>query len=282
MFFALAKIGFFFLAPSNLLAAITGLGILAAFFARTRAIGLGMAAAGVIATFALGLSPLPSLALNVLESRYPPLPVDGFARVDGIVVLGGAISQDATMDLGQPVLNEAGERITTAAILARAHPQARLLLSGGSGALLQDDRFSEAEATARVLADLGVDPARFVIEDRSRDTFENARFSRALADPQPGEVWLLVTSAWHMPRSMAVFQAEGFDVVPFPVDFRTVGGQELTRGFRSVSSGLMRLDIAAREYLGLLAYRLTGRTQELVPGPSPAQPPSPGVGSASR
>lgn len=281
MFFALAKIGFFFLAPSNLFTAITGLGILAAFFASTRRIGLGMAAAGVVATFAFGLSPLPSLALHVLESRYPPLTVDELPRVDGIVVLGGSIQQDATMELGQPVLNEAGERITTAAILARLHPQARLLLSGGSGALLQDDRYSEADATARVLADLGVDPARFLIEDRSRDTFENARFSRAIADPQPGEVWLLVTSAWHMPRSMAVFRAEGFEVVPFPVDFRTIGGQELTRGFRSVSAGLMRLDIAAREYLGLLAYRLTGRTGELVPGPSPA-PPSPGIGSASR
>ena len=85
--------------------------------------------------------------------------------------------------------------------------------------------------------------------------------------PRPDERWLLVTSAWHMPRAVGVFRQAGFPVTAYPVDFRTGGRANVLRPFATLSEGLRRLDVAAKEWAGLVGYRLTGRTGELFPRP---------------
>ncbi|MBV8839099.1 MAG: YdcF family protein, partial [Alphaproteobacteria bacterium] len=92
-------------------------------------------------------------------------------------------------------------------------------------------------------------------------------FTRDILKPKPTERWLLVTSAHHMPRAMGVFRAVGFPVEAFPVDYRTRGAIDIARPFSTLGDGLRRTDTAAREWVGLLAYRLSGRTTELFPGP---------------
>ena len=108
---------------------------------------------------------------------------------------------------------------------------------------------------------------RIAVEDKSRNTLENAEFSRRVADPKPGERWLLITSAYHMPRAMAAFRLAGFPVEACPVDWRTRGLVDLGRPFALLSDGLHRTDTAFHEWLGLLAYRLTGKTSEFLPSP---------------
>jgi len=163
-------------------------------------------------------------------------------------------------------LNEAAERMTAMAELARRYPQARIVFSGGSGRLILDG-VSEASLAARLFESFGIAKERITLEDKSRDTLENARFTRELVQPKPGERWLLVTSAHHMPRSIALFRAEGFPVEAYPVDYRTRGAIDLLRFFSTVGDGLRRTDTAAREWVGLLVYWLTGRTAELFPRP---------------
>ena len=114
---------------------------------------------------------------------------------------------------------------------------------------------------------LGVAHDRITAEEQSRNTIENAVFSRLIADPKPGERWLLVTSAYHMPRAIAVFRAAGFLVEAYPVDWRTRGPVDAMRLFGSLSEGLGRTDAAIHEWIGLLAYRLAGKTTELFPAP---------------
>jgi uncharacterized SAM-binding protein YcdF (DUF218 family) len=143
------------------------------------------------------------------------------------------------------------------------------VFSGGGGTLLEDEA-AEAGAVRRFAGALGIDPDRILVEDRSRTTEENAAFSKALVEPKPGERWLLVTSAWHMPRAVGCFRQAGFGVTAYPVDFRTRGASDARRPFAFVSDGLRRVDVAAREWAGLLAYRLAGRVPELFPGPEPA------------
>lgn len=266
MFFALSKIAWFFLAPSNVLLVAIATGLALVSFTRFRKTGLGLAWTGAVLVAVLGFSPAASLMMNGLETRFPPYADDG-ADVTGIVVLGGSIAQDASMELGQPVVNESADRLIAAATLAKRHPDARLVLSGGSARLIGADRHTEAEAMAALMIDLGIPAERLVIEDRSQNTWQNAVYSREIAEPRDGERWLLVTSAWHMPRSMGVFRQAGFPVVPYPTDFRTVGGDEAIRPFRSVAEGLQRLDITVREIVGLVAYRVTGRTDAVFPGP---------------
>ena len=108
---------------------------------------------------------------------------------------------------------------------------------------------------------------RLMFEDRSRNTSENALFSKEMAQPKPGERWLLVTSAYHMPRAIGIFRKAGFPVEAYPVDWRTRGPSDLWRPFDRLSEGLRRCDVVVREWAGLLAYWLTGRTSELFPAP---------------
>ena len=200
-----------------------------------------------------------------LEERFPPWDASHGAP-DGVIVLGGVIAEDVSAARGAVALNESAERVTVAAALARRYPNLRIIFSGGTNALLFD-KGAEAGFAVRQLEDLGVARERIVAEEQSRNTVENAVFSRLIANPQPGQRWLLLTSAFHMPRAIAVFRAAGFPVEAYPVDWRTTGPMDLVRPYPSVSEGLRRTDVAVREWIGLLLYRLTGKTAELFPGP---------------
>ena len=208
--------------------------------------------------FALSILPLGDLLLQPIERTYaaqPPLD-----RVDGIVVLGGGEDARASAYWDQMQLNEGGERYTAVLALARRFPQARVLFTGGSGALsdLAGIVTSEAVMAERFFLDQGIAPGRLLLEDQSRNTAENARLSLALAAPAPGETWVLVTSAFHMPRAMRSFNAAGWTgLVPWPVDYRTSSftdriGWNLTRN-------LQVLTTAIREQVGQIAYLLSGR-----------------------
>jgi uncharacterized SAM-binding protein YcdF (DUF218 family) len=264
MFFVLSKILSFFAIPSNVLIMLGLLGALAMFTRFARA-GLQLVIASLFVLAILGLSPVGNALTIPLEQRFPPWDASGGAPV-GIVVLGGAVTADVSGARGQVALNEAAERMTEAVALARKYPQARIIFSGGIGELFTTGP-PEAEVALRLFEELGVARERIVSEDRSRNTVENAEFSKALAMPQPGQRWLLVTSAYHMPRAMGVFRKAGFAVEAFPVDFRTRGPEDFLRAFGTMGDGLRRTDTAAREWVGLVIYWLTGRSSALFPRP---------------
>ena len=182
-------------------------------------------------------------------------------------MLGGALDTVVSPARGEVALNEAAERMTAVAELARRYPQARIVFSGGSGRLIYGGA-TEAELAARLFESFGIarSSASFW-KSKSRDTDENARFTKELLHPKPGERWLLVTSAHHMPRSIGAFRAAGFPVEAYPVDYRTRGAVDLLRPFATLGDGLRRTDTAVREWVGLVVYRMTGRTAELFPAP---------------
>lgn len=267
MFFVLSKVLWAAAAPTNLLLALALLGALAA-LARRRW-GARLAAGAALALLLCGALPVGRLMLRPLEDRFPaPSPGDLAAgpAPAGIVVLGGAIDQVIGAARGQVALGDAAARLTAGAALSRRFPGAALVYTGGSNALLSEvgDEAADAE---RLWIDLGVDPARVVLERASRNTEENATLTRDLVHPKPGQRWLLVTSAYHMPRSVGLFRAAGFDVVPYPVDYRSTGTARDLAPTSELSSGLRRLDVAAREWIGLAAYRASGRIAELFPAP---------------
>src|SRR5438309_3442724 len=157
--------------------------------------------------------------------------------------------------------------MTAIAELARRFPDARIVFSGGSGRIIYAG-VSEASLAARLFESFGIAKERIALEDKSRDTDENGRFTKELVQPKPGERWLLVTSAHHMPRAVGVFRAAGFPVEAYPVDWRTRGAEDALRPFASVGDGLRRSDTAVREWVGLAVYWLTGRSSELFPAPT--------------
>jgi len=193
-----------------------------------------------------------------IERRYPANP--SLDAVDGIIVLGGGEDARASAYWGQVQLKEGAERFTTATELARRFPEAQVLFTGGSGALrdVAGAVTSEASIAERFFLAQGIVPERLLLESQSRNTAENARLSLTLADPGPIETWILVTSAFQMPRAMRSFDAAGWDgLVAWPVDYRTSGfGDGI--GWDLIHN-LSILRTAIREHAGQIAYRLTGR-----------------------
>jgi len=264
MFFILSKTLGFFALPSNLMATIAALGAVL-MFTRFRRAGRFLATLGIALLLLAGLSPLGNVLILPLEQRFPPWDAARGAPA-GIVVLGGAISPDVSVVRGTPALTDAAERLTAVAELARKYPAARIVFSGGNARLLYAEG-SEAEFALRLFESFGIARERLVAEDKSRNTEQNALFSKQLADPKPGERWLLVTSAYHMPRAIGIFRRAGFAVEAYPVDWRTRGRIDLVMPFDTLSGGLRRTDTAVREWVGLLAYWMTDQSSALFPAP---------------
>src|SRR5258708_6795671 len=238
MFFPLSKILGFFAIPSNL---VVSIGI-------------------------LGLSPIGNALIIPLEERFPRWDATRGAP-DGIIVLGGAISPDVSSARDEVALNGAAERLTGVGEMARRYPDARIVFSGGSGALICDQG-AVGPLGPRPLGSFGIPRTRITLEDRSRNTVEIGVLAKAIAQPKAGERWLLVTSAHHLPRAVGVFRRAGFPVEAYPVDWRTRGAEDALRPFASVGDGLRRSDTAVREWVGLAVYWLTGRSSELFPAPT--------------
>ena len=264
MFYVLSKVLWIVAVPTNLLLLLLATGILLG-WTRWRRTARWMATAATVLLCIEAFTPLGPAMLSPLEERFPKAAAD-IAAPTGIVVLGGAVDEDLTQQRDQVVLTESAARMTEGVALARRFPQARLVFSGGSGHL-GEVKTTESDVARRLWLELGVPEARMAFESRSRNTHENALFTKELVKPKPGETWLLVTSAYHMPRSMGIFRQAGFPVIPYPVDYRTAPGSAARKAEFFASWNMRTVDTAAREWAGLAAYWLTGRTDALFPGP---------------
>ncbi|TIT04134.1 YdcF family protein [Mesorhizobium sp.] len=262
MFFYLSKLLWFFVQPLNFAIFLLLAGLVAAMFGRRR-----WATAGtVLAALILALSTwteLGAIMIGPLEDRFPrpPLP----EKVDGIIVLGGGLESAINAVRGGYEINGAGDRILEAAALARRFPAAKIAISGGTVEMVVKGE-GDADSGPRLLTALGVTADRLVLENKSRNTYENAVFTKELVAPKPGETWLLVTSAFHMPRATALFDKAGFPTVPWPVDYMTSGTESI--GSFPPYAGLEVTTTAVREWIGLMAYWLSGRIDRLFPGPA--------------
>jgi uncharacterized SAM-binding protein YcdF (DUF218 family) len=261
-FYAL-KIGWSILQPSSFLILLFAAGFLLIWRGASRA-GVRLLFGSALLYAVLGLSPIGNWLLLPLEQRHQrEIPPPGQPPA-GIIVLGGAIDTTVSAARGSPAFNEAAERMTEAVLLARRYPKAKLAFTGGQVAILYSG-VTEASAARKFFTDLGVDPSRMIFENKARNTYENAMYTRKLVNPRARGGWLLVTSAFHMPRSLGCFRAQGFDVRPWPVDYRTRGPADWRRLFPSPSEGLRRIDLAAREWTSLFLHRILGRTSSFLP-----------------
>ncbi|MEZ5817058.1 MAG: YdcF family protein [Hyphomicrobiaceae bacterium] len=271
MLFVLSKLLGFLSQPSTLLWLLLVLGLVRARSLRPliRQQGLRLAWTAAALLLVIGLSPISTWLLWPLEERFPVPAIgardNGYA---GIIVLGGGEDGRNSARRGQLHLNEAGERITTASTLAFRLPDARLIFTGSAATLLHASP-EGATAVRGYWTSIGIAQSRIVIEPKSRNTYENAVFTHAMLAPQRGDRFLLVTSAAHMPRAMGAFRHAGFDVTAYPTDYRSNLPDETFHTFSSMPAGLKRFDEAVKEWIGLVAYRLLGRTDDFFPPPRP-------------
>lgn len=253
--FIAAKLLVFLTQPLAWVAALLTLGLL--LLRRWRRTGTALLWSALLILLVQGWEPLPDALLRHLEARHPaPRQVDLKPYV-GVVVLGGATdSSYVWQGHDQPALNGAAERLTAALPLLQQGPHLKLLFTGGEGELIFKS-MSEAERARRFYATMNVDPQRLILESSSRTTYENAVLSAELPGVDGKQPWLLLTSAWHMPRAMATFEKAGWNVTPWPTDYRA--GQETPWTEYSLAEGAAKWHTGLHEILGLLVYRFLGR-----------------------
>ena len=231
--------------------------------------GRSLISIGLLCFALIAALPVEEWALQPLEDRFAP-PED-LGQVDGIVVVGGAVNSILSADRSAPESGDAADRMIQFAALARRFPAAKLVFSGGPLPSLPAGP-KESDWARVMFTSLGIDESRVIYEGESRTTAENALFTARLIHPAPGERWLLVTSAWHMPRAIGAFRGAGLDMIAYPVGYRTFRGPILHP--YSLVDRLAMLHYAAHEWIGLVVYRLRGQIPELFPGPKP-QPAQP-------
>ena len=263
IFFWLSKLIWILISPDTLLAVLilAGVGLLLAGAVKKAKILLSLSALAIVAVCVL---PLGTLLLAPLENRFPSPPKLP-DHVDGIICLGGAENAYLSSFTGQAEVGAAAERYLGFIRLIRSYPDAIRLFSGGSGSLSHQD-FRDADVAKMAFEDLGLDSSSVIYESCSRNTYENGKSSKAAVNPKPGQNWIFVTTAAHIPRAVGVFRKLGWKVIPYPVDH--VGSQNMpVKLSMNFSGNLDRLKWAVREWTGLTAYYLTGKTSEWVPGP---------------
>ena len=263
MFFYTSKILWLLADPGNILLIII---CLACFLAWIKWFNTLRILITFTAIFAASISILPigKTIVNHLENRFPAftsLP----KNIEGIIILGGVVDQHLTQDREQISINSAVERITEFAKLAKIYPKAKLVYSGGSGILGQQE-LKEADFVYPLLKTLDMNLERVIFENQSRNTSENASFIKDLVKPKINQRWIVITSAFHMPRAMATFRKHRWNILAYPVDYRTPSKSEFKLEFNLIS-GLASFSLAIHECIGLTFYWLSGRTNELYPKP---------------
>lgn len=261
LFFWASKLIWALISPDSLLLVLIVASWLLLWTGMRRTARLVLGTACLITT-AIAFLPLGEWLYYPLETRFesnPTLP----AEVDGILVLGGALRPVLTETWGQTQTNEAAERLQAFAALARRYPEATLAFTGGSGDPRRQEQ-READAVVSYLQQMGLGEREVVLESDSRNTWENAVYSKSLLSPGRDERWILITSAFHMPRAVGIFCQQDWPVLPWPVDHRSERGNLLRIQFQ-FAFNLLTLREASREWTGLLAYAISGKSDSLLP-----------------
>lgn len=262
--FVFSKLVWIFGQPLSLAFFFGLLAFLAALL-RRRAVMLISSLLSVLILFVTLYTTAGAYIIQGLEERFPHAAADP-ADLKCMIVLGGATQNEVTTARGGYELDSAGDRLIEALRLAQKYPQARIVISGGDGSFSGSFE-GDAVISERFFTALGISTDRMVADKTSRTTFENAVNTKELLAQNGLSGCLLITSGFHMPRSMGIFRKQGIDVVPWPVDYRSTGKETLGLDFTQPSLNAQVLATAMREWIGLVGYYAVGRTSALYPGP---------------
>jgi uncharacterized SAM-binding protein YcdF (DUF218 family) len=260
MFYYLSKIIWFGLQPSSLIFLCLLIGFFLVLL-RGRG-GRLLLFIGLFGVLVFGFSPVPRWMMEHLEYQSLATTSQNQNPPVGTILLGGFVDTVTSTASGQLMTTDSADRLLTAQLIVAEFTDQPLVITGGSNPLVSG--LGEAELVGAFLQKINLNHSKVYLENEARNTAQNATKTLALIESKmPGlerKPWRLVTSAFHMKRSMAIFKKAGMDVIPFPTDFRSealAGGS--VRGYRSFALGLKDTDIVAKEQVGYFVYWLTGR-----------------------
>lgn len=256
MFFELSKLFWMLAMPVNALILLMLVGLGVSYWRPRLGQRIFLSGAGLL--LILAIVPVgPAMLWGLEHTTHRPSPMP--KSIDGVIVLGGMFDEFQRGERGVLNANDNIDRMFCFYDLAKKYPKAKLVFSGGSGDILHPEA-KESSSAELYLQSLKINPKRIMFERDSRNTYENAVLSKDKVKPKDGDLWILITSAYHMPRSMAVFEKAGWDVMPYPCDERT--GPSFWSIFYEFNAlwNLQMLSLATREWIGLIVYRLSGKS----------------------
>lgn len=260
LFFYLSKFAWALLSPGNLIIIVFILGVILLLLNSRRLALVLLIPNAILAGLVLSY-PVGDWVIQPLEKRFS-IPTELPAKLDGIIILGGGEDLKRSLSWDVAELGLGGDRYIAAKKLADLYPQIPVIFSGGSGSIQLQNTGAEGHLAQQVFNDLGLRPSRLIVESASRNTYENFRNTQPLLKPEG--TYLLVTSAFHMPRSVGIARKQGIKVIAYPVDFRS-NSAELRRINFDFYDHLKALEAGSREWIGLAAYYLTGKTTDWFP-----------------
>ena len=255
VFFWVSKLTWFLVEPDNLLVLLLFIGSILLWKQRIKTAKWFFTLLSLL-VLVIGLFPVGEWLLYPLESKFKANPE--LEQVDGIIVLSGGLDPTLSAMWQQTVVNNSAERVLASLVLMKKFPNAQLVYTGGSGRLT-NQQYKAADAALQFYKEHGLDTTRIIFERESRNTSENVIFTKKLVNPAKDEKWLLITTAWHMPRSVAIFCKSEWSVIPYPVDYRTKP-KKLFRIDWSFGGHLRNLSIGIKEWLGRVAYSVMGKS----------------------
>jgi len=261
LFFYSAKIIWLIISPDNLFVILFIFSVFLLLIGKKH-FALWMQGLLALSLLVISLFPVGSWLLYPLEKQFatnPALP----EHIDGIIVLGGSVLPLTSQEWGQLETNFAHERLSSFIELAKKYPGAQLLFTGGN-ASLQQAYPTEAEMVRDYLLSSGLEKERLQLESQARNTAENVILAKKMLTPETGQNWLLITTAFHLPRAVGLFCQQNWPVIPYPVDHQTTPSQMFKPGFNLIGHA-GDLVVASHEWVGLLAYYLTGKIPALMP-----------------
>lgn len=265
MFYFLSKIAWLVIQPVGLLVLCFAAILLASFFRGRRVLRL-LAFLGLLFVLGAAQTNIGRLMLQPLENRFArPNDIPSQDQVAGIIVLGGGFDGYVTQRRGGFELGESGDRFVETLRLARVLPDVPVVISGGEASLIRTTE-GDASIAVRFFTEFGIENRRLILENRSLNTHGNAVLTKAAIVDIPGGEWLLVTSAFHMPRSVGAFREQGISVIPWPADYRTSGTDGFAIGRDDPMEAMSEVSLAIREWIGLAVYAATGRIGSVFPG----------------
>lgn len=264
--FAFSKVVGWLLNPVSLAIILIVLSVVAAIF-RFRKTGILFGIGTALWLIIVLYSPLATWLIRPLEQQFEKVEIGG--DFSGIIVIGGGIESDISASLNHIEFAAGADRLIQGIVLAKKFPDVKVIYTSGTGRL-EEDAMRSADIAGDFILQNGIDKSRIILERNSRNTFENVEFTKKILGREATNgKYVVITSAFHMPRTIGIFRAQGVKVIPYPVDYRTINNDKLVDPSRSPMDNFVNMSIALREWSGLVSYYLIGRTRQIFPGKDP-------------
>ena len=259
--FLMAKIFWFLFNPLNVFLFITSFTFIAFLF-RLRIIKFIFLFTWTLLLLFIFIFPTGNYLIHILEKKYnQDTNLSNFEKIDGLLILGGSTDPYLSHIYNQIIFMGSAERLFESTRIIKQFPNAKVIFSGGSNKLINNN-YTESDNAKQFFNEMDISQNKIIYENKSRNTFENIFLSKQISNYKKGEVWIVISSAYHLNRAILVAEKLDWKLLPYATDFQQPKKINFFPNF-NLFSNLAAIQLASHEWVGLIAYYLMGRISKI-------------------